>query len=151
MLLNWTGVNNSLFWSRCWLTLSLESPLFLFGHVASFIFMYPSLKILQKGTCIITLTGPNFIIHSQNKMYANVWDWPLSLYIELKNYFTCSLVKIVRWYNAFVAGEMPQIELRCVSMPGKGRGMVSSCDISPGSLVHAEEPYAMVRNNYFSQ
>ncbi|XP_057458415.1 uncharacterized protein LOC130749135 [Lotus japonicus] len=41
-------------------------------------------------------------------------------------------------------GEMPQIELRCVSMPGKGRGMVSSCDISPGSLVHAEEPYAMI-------
>ncbi|XP_061356654.1 histone-lysine N-methyltransferase ASHR1 isoform X2 [Gastrolobium bilobum] len=41
-------------------------------------------------------------------------------------------------------GEMPRIKLQCVSMPDKGRGMVSSCDISPGSLVHAEEPYAMI-------
>ncbi|XP_027339263.1 SET and MYND domain-containing protein 4 isoform X2 [Abrus precatorius] len=41
-------------------------------------------------------------------------------------------------------GEIPQITLQCVSMPDKGRGMVSSCVISPGSLVHAEEPYAMI-------
>ncbi|KAL6566066.1 hypothetical protein OROGR_001681 [Orobanche gracilis] len=41
-------------------------------------------------------------------------------------------------------GEMPQIKLQCVSMPGKRRGMVSSCDISPGSLVHPEEPYAII-------
>ncbi|RDX69422.1 Histone-lysine N-methyltransferase ASHR1, partial [Mucuna pruriens] len=39
---------------------------------------------------------------------------------------------------------MPQIKLECVSIPDKGRGMVSSCVISPGSLVHAEEPYAMI-------
>ncbi|KAK7410797.1 hypothetical protein VNO78_01894 [Psophocarpus tetragonolobus] len=41
-------------------------------------------------------------------------------------------------------GEMPQIKLQCISMPDKGRGMVSSCVISSGSLVHAEEPYAMI-------
>ncbi|KAK8465279.1 hypothetical protein PHAVU_009G040900 [Phaseolus vulgaris] len=41
-------------------------------------------------------------------------------------------------------GEMPQMKLQCVSMPDKGRGMVSSCVISPGSLVHSEEPYAMI-------
>ncbi|XP_045822839.1 uncharacterized protein LOC123915682 isoform X2 [Trifolium pratense] len=39
-------------------------------------------------------------------------------------------------------GEMPQIKLRSVSTPDKGRGMVPSHDVSPGSLVHAEEPYA---------
>lgn len=50
--------------------------------------------------------------------------------------------------KCIVAGEMPQMKLQCVSMPDKGRGMVSSCVISPGSLVHSEEPYAMVTNNY---
>ena len=43
-------------------------------------------------------------------------------------------------------GEVPQTKLQCVTVPEKGRGMVSSCNISPGSLVHSEEPYAMVRN-----
>ncbi|KAL2339512.1 hypothetical protein Fmac_007452 [Flemingia macrophylla] len=46
--------------------------------------------------------------------------------------------------NCNAVGEMPQIKLQCVSMQDKGRGMVSSCVISPGSLVHAEEPYAMI-------
>ncbi|CAJ2641772.1 SET and MYND domain-containing protein [Trifolium pratense] len=41
-------------------------------------------------------------------------------------------------------GEMPQIKLRSVSTPDKGRGMVPSHDVSPGSLVHAEEPYATI-------
>lgn len=41
-------------------------------------------------------------------------------------------------------GEMPQIKLQSVSVPDKGRGMVPPSDVSPGSLVHAEEPYAMV-------
>jgi len=50
--------------------------------------------------------------------------------------------------KCIVAGEMPQIKLQCISIPDKGRGMVSSCVISPGSLVHSEEPYAMVTNNY---
>ncbi|OIW15313.1 hypothetical protein TanjilG_10753 [Lupinus angustifolius] len=40
--------------------------------------------------------------------------------------------------------EMPQIKLQCVTIPDKGRGMASSCDILPGSLLHTEEPYAMV-------
>ncbi|CAL0327536.1 unnamed protein product [Lupinus luteus] len=40
--------------------------------------------------------------------------------------------------------EMPQIKLKSVTIPDKGRGMVSSCDISPGSLVHTEEPSAMI-------
>lgn len=46
--------------------------------------------------------------------------------------------------NCNTVGEIPQIKLQCVSMPDKGRGMVSSCVIPPGSLVHAEEPYAMI-------
>ncbi|XP_058786654.1 uncharacterized protein LOC131661214 [Vicia villosa] len=41
-------------------------------------------------------------------------------------------------------GEMPQIKLQSVSMPDKGRGTVPSHDVSPGSLVHAEEPYATI-------
>ncbi|CAI8598663.1 unnamed protein product [Vicia faba] len=41
-------------------------------------------------------------------------------------------------------GEMPQIKLQSVSMPDKGRGTVPSYDVSPGSLVHAEEPYATI-------
>ncbi|WJX40674.1 hypothetical protein P8452_28123 [Trifolium repens] len=41
-------------------------------------------------------------------------------------------------------GELPQIKLRSVSMPDKGRGMVPPHDVSPGSLVHAEEPYATI-------
>ncbi|KAK7282465.1 hypothetical protein RIF29_11271 [Crotalaria pallida] len=41
-------------------------------------------------------------------------------------------------------GEMPQIKLQCVTTPDKGRGMASSCEILPGSLVHTEEPYAMI-------
>lgn len=48
-----------------------------------------------------------------------------------------------------MAGDIPQIKLQSVSVPDKGRGMVPPCDVSPGSLVHAEEPYATVRNNYF--
>nr|KYP53789.1 Serine/threonine protein phosphatase 5 [Cajanus cajan] len=47
-------------------------------------------------------------------------------------------------YNCNAVGEMPQIKLQCVPMQDKGRSMVSSCVISPGSLVHAEEPYAMI-------
>ncbi|KAG5050261.1 hypothetical protein JHK85_011364 [Glycine max] len=46
--------------------------------------------------------------------------------------------------NCNTVGEMPHIKLQRVSTPDKGRGIVSSCVISPGSLVHAEEPYAMI-------
>ncbi|KAF1865656.1 hypothetical protein Lal_00005033 [Lupinus albus] len=48
-------------------------------------------------------------------------------------------------------GEMPQIKLQCVAIPGKGRGMASSCDISPGSLVHTEEPYAMIISKQYRE
>ncbi|MED6193508.1 hypothetical protein PIB30_020121 [Stylosanthes scabra] len=41
-------------------------------------------------------------------------------------------------------GEVPQGKLQCVTIPEKGRGMISSHDISPGSLVHSEEPYAVI-------
>ncbi|KAJ7959490.1 SET and MYND domain-containing protein 4 [Quillaja saponaria] len=40
--------------------------------------------------------------------------------------------------------EQPQIKLRCVTTQDKGRGMASSCDISPASLVHIEEPFAVI-------
>ncbi|XP_073224235.1 uncharacterized protein [Cicer arietinum] len=46
--------------------------------------------------------------------------------------------------NLNTVGEVPHIKLQSISMPDKGRGMVSSCDVSPGSLVHAEEPYATI-------
>ncbi|XP_054788195.1 uncharacterized protein LOC129294093 isoform X3 [Prosopis cineraria] len=42
------------------------------------------------------------------------------------------------------ADEMPQIKLQLVTTLDKGRGMISSCDIPPASLVHREEPYAMI-------
>ncbi|XVE90927.1 hypothetical protein DITRI_Ditri20bG0115000 [Diplodiscus trichospermus] len=37
-----------------------------------------------------------------------------------------------------------QINLHCVRTPDKGRGMASQSDISQASLIHTEEPYAMV-------
>ncbi|KAJ9167327.1 hypothetical protein P3X46_021990 [Hevea brasiliensis] len=40
--------------------------------------------------------------------------------------------------------EPHQINLLCVSMPDKGRGMASPCDIPQASLVHKEEPYALI-------
>ncbi|KAJ1387499.1 Tetratricopeptide-like helical domain superfamily [Sesbania bispinosa] len=58
---------------------------------------------------------------------------------------TSTVVQLQHKENSLnTVGEMPQIKLQCVSMPDKGRGMVSSCDISPGSLVHVEEPYATI-------
>ncbi|QCE15420.1 SET and MYND domain-containing protein 4 [Vigna unguiculata] len=58
---------------------------------------------------------------------------------------TSAIVQIQRKENnCNTVGEMPQIKLQCISIPDKGRGMVSSCVISPGSLVHSEEPYAMI-------
>ncbi|KAK2444714.1 SET and MYND domain-containing protein [Trifolium repens] len=46
--------------------------------------------------------------------------------------------------SLITVGELPQIKLRSISMPDKGRGMVPPHDVSPGSLVHAEEPYATI-------
>ncbi|XP_040965794.1 SET and MYND domain-containing protein 4 isoform X3 [Gossypium hirsutum] len=40
--------------------------------------------------------------------------------------------------------EIPEIKLQCVKTPDKGRGMVSQFDIPQASLIHAEEPYAVV-------
>ncbi|XP_035548434.1 uncharacterized protein LOC109000918 isoform X10 [Juglans regia] len=40
--------------------------------------------------------------------------------------------------------EPDQIKLKCVITPNKGRGMVAPSDIPPASLVHAEEPYALI-------
>ncbi|KAG8633611.1 hypothetical protein MANES_18G121600v8 [Manihot esculenta] len=40
--------------------------------------------------------------------------------------------------------EPQQINLLCVTDPDKGRGMVSPCDIPQASLVHKEEPYALI-------
>ncbi|KAF5467556.1 hypothetical protein F2P56_017372 [Juglans regia] len=41
--------------------------------------------------------------------------------------------------------EPDQIKLKCVITPNKGRGMVAPSDIPPASLVHAEEPYALLQ------
>ncbi|XP_014522619.1 SET and MYND domain-containing protein 4 [Vigna radiata var. radiata] len=58
---------------------------------------------------------------------------------------TSAIVQIQHKENSCnTVGEMPQVKLQCISIPDKGRGMVSSCVISPGSLVHSEEPYAMI-------
>ncbi|XP_052732052.1 uncharacterized protein LOC108331645 isoform X3 [Vigna angularis] len=58
---------------------------------------------------------------------------------------TSAMVQIQHKENSCnTVGEMPQVKLQCISIPDKGRGMVSSCVISPGSLVHSEEPYAMI-------
>lgn len=46
--------------------------------------------------------------------------------------------------HAFVTEEPVQVKLRCVTSPDKGRGMASQCDIPEATLVHIEEPYAMV-------
>ncbi|KAK7317049.1 hypothetical protein RJT34_00961 [Clitoria ternatea] len=58
---------------------------------------------------------------------------------------TSTVVQLQHMDNSLnTAGEMPQIKLQCVSIPDKGRSTVSSCAISPGSLVHVEEPYALI-------
>ncbi|KAF2296955.1 hypothetical protein GH714_013546 [Hevea brasiliensis] len=46
--------------------------------------------------------------------------------------------------------EPHQINLLCVAMPDKGRGMASPCDIPQASLVHKEEPYALARGETIS-
>ncbi|OVA17151.1 SET domain [Macleaya cordata] len=40
--------------------------------------------------------------------------------------------------------EPSQIKLKCVSTPTKGRGMASASDIPHASLIHSEEPYAVI-------
>ncbi|XP_062154808.1 uncharacterized protein LOC133862909 isoform X1 [Alnus glutinosa] len=46
--------------------------------------------------------------------------------------------------NLDILDEQHQIKLKCVTTANKGRGMVSPSDIPPASLVHTEEPYAMI-------
>ncbi|XP_037497249.1 SET and MYND domain-containing protein 4 isoform X3 [Jatropha curcas] len=40
--------------------------------------------------------------------------------------------------------ELPQIKLLCVTTQDKGRGMASPCEIPQASLIHMEEPYALI-------
>ncbi|XP_068645515.1 histone-lysine N-methyltransferase ASHR1 isoform X2 [Aristolochia californica] len=40
--------------------------------------------------------------------------------------------------------EENKISLKCITTPEKGRGMISSDDIPPSSLIHSEKPYAAV-------
>ncbi|CAN1301405.1 RNA polymerase II-associated protein 3 [Linum perenne] len=47
--------------------------------------------------------------------------------------------------NSIEAAEEPRRDsILCVKTHGKGRGMVAQCDIPESSLVHKEEPYALV-------
>ncbi|KAJ0102835.1 hypothetical protein Patl1_05341 [Pistacia atlantica] len=46
--------------------------------------------------------------------------------------------------NLSVPEDPLQVKLQCVSTPDKGRGMASQCDIPEASLVHREEPYAVI-------
>ncbi|KAJ0045828.1 hypothetical protein Pint_05245 [Pistacia integerrima] len=46
--------------------------------------------------------------------------------------------------NLSVPEDPLQVKLECVSTPDKGRGMASQCDIPEASLVHREEPYAVI-------
>ncbi|XP_044461644.1 SET and MYND domain-containing protein 4 isoform X4 [Mangifera indica] len=46
--------------------------------------------------------------------------------------------------NLRVPDEPVQVNLQCVITPDKGRGMASQCDIPESSLVHREEPYAVI-------
>lgn len=43
-----------------------------------------------------------------------------------------------------MAEQQPKVILECTSTPNKGRGMTSPNDISPASLIHAEDPLAVV-------
>uniref|UniRef100_A0A0E0H4T7 SET domain-containing protein n=1 Tax=Oryza nivara TaxID=4536 RepID=A0A0E0H4T7_ORYNI len=40
--------------------------------------------------------------------------------------------------------QQPKVILECTSTPNKGRGMTSPNDISPASLIHAEDPLAVI-------
>ncbi|KAL0298280.1 UNVERIFIED_CONTAM: Stress-induced-phosphoprotein 1 [Sesamum radiatum] len=46
--------------------------------------------------------------------------------------------------ESYVTDEQLQVELQCVSTPTKGRGMMTSTDISLASLIHKEDPYAAI-------
>ncbi|XP_057743124.1 uncharacterized protein LOC130961323 [Arachis stenosperma] len=67
---------------------------------------------------------------------------------EEKNIFdqckSTSTVRQRKENTLTTVGEVPQVMLQCVNIPEKGRGMVSSNAISPGSLAHSEEPYAVI-------
>ncbi|GMN41096.1 hypothetical protein TIFTF001_010314 [Ficus carica] len=43
-----------------------------------------------------------------------------------------------------ISDELDDTKLQCVNTPDKGRGMASTNNIPPGSLVHTEEPFAVV-------
>ncbi|KAK9741887.1 hypothetical protein RND81_03G135700 [Saponaria officinalis] len=45
---------------------------------------------------------------------------------------------------SLIDDEVPQSKIQCIATITKGRGMASSCDIPPASLLHREEPYAAI-------
>ncbi|TQD98591.1 hypothetical protein C1H46_015839 [Malus baccata] len=46
--------------------------------------------------------------------------------------------------NSNILDELRQMELQCVTTPEKGRGMTSTSDLPQASLVHTEDPFAMI-------
>ncbi|CAN6705423.1 unnamed protein product [Malus baccata var. baccata] len=46
--------------------------------------------------------------------------------------------------NSNIFDELRQMELQCVTTPEKGRGMTSTNDLPQASLVHTEDPFAMI-------
>lgn len=85
--------------------------------------------------------GRNIGCHVSWSLLA-LWYYDLSM-----NHWSLSIVckfEMKGVYIYFATDEPPQIKLLCVTTPDKGRGMASQCGIPQASLVHKEEPYAMV-------
>lgn len=75
--------------------------------------------------------------------------WLILLYFVIPNISTCNewcsyFDCMTNMVPAFVTDESVQVQLQCVTTPDKGRGITSQYDIPEGSLVHSEEPYAVV-------
>ncbi|KAK9153387.1 hypothetical protein Sjap_000867 [Stephania japonica] len=73
------------------------------------------------------------------------------LELIVNNRQTCSYLREACHRSVGILDESPKIKLQCVSTPDKGRGMVSIGDISDGSLVHSEEPYAVILSKHYRE
>ncbi|KAL5733075.1 hypothetical protein ACOSQ2_032767 [Xanthoceras sorbifolium] len=61
---------------------------------------------------------------------------------------TCYRVAEQNEKNLRTMEEPLQMITKCVTTPDKGRGMASQCDIPQASLVHTEEPYAVILSKH---
>lgn len=84
-----------------------------------------------------------FLVKLSNSSTFNVCvsfsDCFFHILLSHASHFTLILIR-----RPYVTDEPIQMELQCVSIPSKGKGMISLTDIPLASLIHKEDPYAAV-------